>query len=98
MKLHYLPLNNKKELQSSDYLWSSFNFAWVRTVRDSKTFGFIEVHDGTFFKSVQGVFEDSMENFDEFAKLGVGAAILVTVELVLTTNQKQPFEITAAAI
>ena len=66
---------------------------WVRTVRDSKTFGFIELNDGTFFKSVQVVFEDALDNFKEIAKLGVGAAIIVTGEVILTPNQKQPFEI-----
>ncbi|PHV71618.1 asparagine--tRNA ligase [Sporanaerobium hydrogeniformans] len=71
---------------------------WVRTVRDSKTFGFIEVNDGTFFKSVQVVFEDHLSNFKEIAKLGVGAALIVTGELVLTPGQKQPFEIKATSI
>ena len=50
---------------------------WVRTVRDSKTFGFIELNDGTFFKSLQIVFEDQLDNFKEIAKLGVGASIIV---------------------
>ena len=71
---------------------------WVRTVRDSKAFGFIELNDGTFFKSVQIVFEDTLENFKEIAKLGVGAAIIVTGEMVLTPGQKQPFEIKATEI
>ena len=71
---------------------------WVRTVRDSKTFGFIELNDGTFFKSVQIVFEDQLENFKEIAKLGVGAAIIVTGNMILTPGQKQPFEIKATEI
>lgn len=71
---------------------------WVRTVRDSKTFGFIELNDGTFFKSIQIVFEDHLDNFKEVAKLGVGAAIIVTGDLVLTPNQKQPFELKATKI
>ena len=71
---------------------------WVRTVRDSKTFGFIELNDGTFFKSLQIVFEEQLDNFKEVAKLGVGSAIIVTGELVLTPNQKQPFEIKATKI
>ena len=71
---------------------------WVRTVRDSKTFGFIELNDGTFFKSLQIVFEDHLENFKDIAKLGVGAAIVVTGNLVLTPNQKQPFELKATKI
>ena len=71
---------------------------WVRTVRDSKTFGFIELNDGTFFKSLQIVFEDGLENFKEIAKLGVGSAIIVEGNLVLTPNQKQPFELKATKI
>lgn len=71
---------------------------WVRTVRDSKTFGFIELNDGTFFKSVQIVFEDHLENFKDIAKLGVGAAIIVTGQMILTPGQKQPFEIKATEI
>ncbi|MGL4363443.1 MAG: asparagine--tRNA ligase [Cellulosilyticaceae bacterium] len=68
---------------------------WVRTVRDSKTFGFIELNDGTFFKSIQIVFTDELSNFKEIAKLGVGAAIIVSGKIVLTPNQKQSFEIKA---
>ena len=71
---------------------------WVRTVRDSKTFGFIELNDGSFFKSLQIVFDDTLDNFKEIAKLGVGSALIVTGELVLTPNQKQPFEIKATNI
>jgi asparaginyl-tRNA synthetase len=71
---------------------------WIRTVRDSKTFGFIELNDGTFFKSLQIVFEDHLHNFKEVAKLGVGAAIIVQGKLILTPNQKQPFEIQATEI
>lgn len=71
---------------------------WVRTVRDSKTFGFIELNDGTFFKSIQIVFDESLENFKEIAKLGVGAAIIVKGEVILTPNQKQAFEIKATEV
>ncbi len=72
---------------------------WVRTVRDSKTFGFIELNDGSFFKSVQIVFEEEkLANFKEIAKLGVGASITVEGELVETPNAKQPFEIKASNI
>ena len=84
---------------TSDYVGKSVTVAgWVKTVRDSKVFGFIELNDGTFFKSVQVVFEDKLENFKEIAKLGVGAAIIVTGDLVETPNQKQPFEIKATEI
>ncbi len=71
---------------------------WIKTVRDSKTFGFIEVNDGTFFKTLQIVFEDSLPNFKQIAKLGVGAAIIVTGNLVMTPGQKQPFELKATEV
>ena len=88
-------LYQNKELQKEGQLTVA---GWVRTVRDSKTFGFIELNDGTFFKSLQIVFEDHLSNFKEIAKLGVGAAIIVTGDLVLTPNQKQPFELKATSI
>ncbi len=72
---------------------------WVRTVRDSKTFGFIELNDGTFFKNIQVVFEeDKVSNFKDVTKLGVGSSIIVEGELVRTPNAKQPFEIKALKI
>ena len=48
---------------------------WVRSVRDSKTFGFLVLHDGTFFETLQIVFADGLENFAEICKLNVGAAV-----------------------
>lgn len=71
---------------------------WVKTVRDSKTFGFIELNDGTFFKNVQIVFNDKLENFDEIKKLSISSSIKVTGTFVLTQNAKQPFEIQASKI
>lgn len=71
---------------------------WVRTVRDSKTFGFIELNDGTFFKSVQIVFDDQMENFKDVAKLSISSSITVEGKFILTPQMKQPFEIKAAKI
>ena len=69
---------------------------WIRTLRSSKAFGFIELNDGSFFKSVQVVFEeDKIDNYTEISKLGVGAAIIVKGTLVLTPEAKQPFEIKA---
>ena len=65
---------------------------WVRSVRDSKTFGFIVVNDGTFFEPLQVVYHDSMENFAQISKLNVGAAIIVTGTLIATPDAKQPFE------
>ena len=71
---------------------------WVRTIRDSKTFGFIEINDGTFFKNVQIVFTDKLSNFNEICKLTISSSIKVTGTLVKTENAKQPFEIQATSI
>ena len=71
---------------------------WVRTVRDSKTFGFIEINDGTFFKNVQIVFTDKLSNFNEICKLTISSSIKVTGNLVKTENAKQPFEIQATNV
>ena len=71
---------------------------WVKTVRDSKNFGFIELNDGTFFKNVQIVFHDNLENFADICKLTISSSIKVTGTLVLTENSKQPFEIQAKNI
>ena len=68
---------------------------WVRSVRDSKTFGFLVLHDGTFFETLQIVFHDKMDNFQEICKLNVGAAVIVKGTLVATPQAKQPFEIQA---
>ena len=71
---------------------------WVKTVRDSKTFGFIELNDGSFFKNVQVVFDDSLSNFAEICKLPISSSIKVTGKLVKTEGAKQPFEIKATGI
>ena len=71
---------------------------WVRSVRDSKTFGFIVLHDGTYFETLQVVYHDNMENFAQISKLNVGAAIIVKGNLVATPQAKQPFEIQASEI
>jgi len=71
---------------------------WVRTVRDSKNFGFIELNDGSFFKNVQIVFSDKLENFNDICKLTISSSIEVTGTLVKTENAKQPFEIQATNI
>lgn len=72
---------------------------WVRTIRESKTFGFIELNDGSFFKNLQVVFEEErLENFEEVTKLTVGSAIEVEGDLVETPGAKQPFEIKALKI
>ncbi len=71
---------------------------WVKTVRDSKTFGFIELNDGSFFKNVQIVFTDKLDNFNEVSKLTISSSIKVTGTFVITENAKQPFEIQASKI
>ncbi len=71
---------------------------WVRSVRDSKTFGFIVVNDGSFFETLQVVYHDTMENFTEISKLNVGAAIIVKGKLVATPQAKQKFEIQAEEV
>ncbi len=68
---------------------------WVKTVRDSKTFGFIELNDGTFFKNIQIVFNNTLENFSEICKLTISSSIKVFGKFILTENAKQPFEIQA---
>ena len=71
---------------------------WVKTVRDSKTFGFIELNDGSFFKNVQIVFDNTLNNFEEICKLTIISSISVTGKLVITEGAKQPFELRAEKI
>ena len=72
---------------------------WARTIRDMKNFGFIELNDGSCFKSLQVVLErGKLENYDEVARQNVGAAFIVHGELVLTPDAKQPFELKADSI
>ena len=72
---------------------------WVRTIRSSKNFGFIEMNDGSFFKGIQIVIEDSkLDNYAEVSKLNVGAAVTVTGTLELTPEAKQPMEIKAESV
>lgn len=71
---------------------------WVRTIRDSKNFGFIELNDGSFFKNVQVVFDTELSNFEQVKKLSISSSIIVTGQVVKTENAKQPFEIKAENI
>lgn len=71
---------------------------WIRTIRDSKNFGFIELNDGTYMKNVQVVFESHLENFEEVKKYSTGSAISIKGILVMTPEAKQPFEIKATEI
>ncbi len=85
---------------SGDYIGTEITVSgWARTIRDSKSLGFIELNDGTFFKNLQIVFEDNkIDNFKQIAKLGVGSAITVTGMLVATPEARQPFEVKASKI
>ena len=71
---------------------------WVRSNRDSKNFGFLTISDGTFFTPLQVVYHDEMSNFGEIAKLGVGAAVIVSGKLIPTPEAKQEFELQAVEI
>lgn len=71
---------------------------WIRTLRDSKTIGFMELNDGTFFKSVQVVFEDTLDNFKDITKLPISSSVLVEGEFIPTPEMKQPFELKATKI
>ncbi len=71
---------------------------WVRTVRSSKNFGFIEVNDGSFFKGIQVVFEDKLKNFEDLTKLTIGSAIEVEGKLVESPGSGQSCEIQADKI
>jgi len=72
---------------------------WARTIRDMKTFGFIELNDGSCFKNLQIVMDANvLDNFKEIAGQNVGAALIVTGQVVLTPEAKQPLEVKASAI
>ena len=72
---------------------------WARTIRDMKNFGFIELNDGSCFKSLQVVLErEKLDNYDELAHQNVGAAFIAKGELVLTPDAKQPFELKATEV
>ena len=72
---------------------------WARTIRDMKTFGFIELNDGSCFKSTQIVFErETLANYDEIAKGNVGMSLVVKGIVILTPENKQPYEIKAEKI
>lgn len=96
-----MELINIKDLyrKKEEYLDQEVSIGgWVRSIRNSKNFGFIVVNDGTFFEPLQVVYHDGLSNFAEVEKLNVGAAILVTGKLVATPNAKQSFEIQAEEV
>lgn len=71
---------------------------WIRSIRDSKAFGFLVINDGTFFEPLQIVMTDAMENYGEIRKLNVGAAVIATGTIIATPDAKQPFEMQAVSI
>ncbi len=71
---------------------------WVRSIRDSKTFGFIMISDGTFFEPVQVVYDNNLPNFAEICKYNVGSALIIEGKIIETPDAKQPFEIHATSI
>ena len=90
----------KQIYKTRDFLGKEIEVVgWIRTLRDQKTFGFIELNDGSFFKNLQIVLEDkNLNNFKEAVKLPIATAIKVTGELVETPGAKQPFEIKASKV
>ena len=68
---------------------------WVRTNRSQAQFGFLNVNDGSFFESLQVVYDNSLNNFDDISKIRVGASVEVKGVLVLTPDMPQPFEVKA---
>ncbi|MBM7833958.1 asparagine--tRNA ligase [Clostridium sardiniense] len=84
---------------TSDYLDKEVSITgWIRTLRASNAFGFIEVNDGSFFKNIQIVFDNKLDNFKEISKLPICSSLKVVGTLVETPNAKQPFEIQAKEI
>lgn len=71
---------------------------WIRSVRGGKSFGFIVLSDGTYFDTIQIVYNDGLDNFNEISKLNVGSAIIAKGKLVATPEAKQPFEIQAESV
>ena len=71
---------------------------WVRSIRASKSFGFITLSDGSFFQTLQIVYGDALENFEAISKFNVGSALIVEGTLVMTPEAKQPFEIQAESV
>ncbi len=71
---------------------------WVRSNRDSKSFGFLVINDGTFFEPLQVVYGDGLDNFSDICRINVGASVIVNGMLVETPQAKQPFELQAAEV
>lgn len=83
--------NNYKDYDGKEVLVSG----WIRNLRDSKKIAFIELNDGSHFKSTQVVLEESVENYNEIVSLNIGSSIIVNGTVKVTEGAKQPFEIVA---
>lgn len=84
---------------SKDYIGKEVTVGgWIRSIRDSKAFGFIVMNDGTFFEPLQIVYHDTLDNFEAINKLNVGAAIIAKGTIVATPDAKQPFEMQALEV
>ncbi len=84
---------------STDYIGKKIVLGgWVKTLRDNKNFGFIELNDGSFFKSVQIVFDNQLNNFEEIKKISIGSSLTVRGTVVESKGSKQAFEINAEDI
>ncbi len=98
---HELEAATVKELyaRKEKYLHKKIQITgWVRTVRSSKTFGFIELNDGTFFSNLQVVYDENLANYEEVSKLITGSAIKAAGQLIESPGAKQPFELKAECI
>lgn len=85
--------------QEDKYLNENINISgWVRTVRNSKDFGFIEINDGSFFKGLQVVFNNFLANFSDISKLTIGSSVEVSGKLVESPAAGQPFELQAESV
>ncbi|MCD7904568.1 MAG: asparagine--tRNA ligase [Clostridiales bacterium] len=96
-----MDLVNIRELfkNSEKYIGKEISVGgWIRSKRDSKTFGFIVINDGTYFQPLQVVYTDRLDNFADISKVTIGSALTVKGELVATPNAKQPFEIQASEV
>ena len=71
---------------------------WIRTIRDTKRFAFIELNDGTFFKNLQIVIDDTLPNFREVVKLNISSAVTVEGRIVESPGAKQPLELKATKV
>ncbi|MBO4846938.1 MAG: asparagine--tRNA ligase [Lachnospiraceae bacterium] len=96
-----MDLTNIKELfrNKEEYFDKEVTIGgWVRGNRDSKSFGFLVINDGTFFEALQVVYADKLDNFDKITKLNVGSAVVAKGKIVATPDAKQPFEMQASEI